>query len=176
MKKLRKQMSAKRRLECDLLIAKRVCAVPEFAKAATIACYLSVVDEVGTDSIILDAFAQGKRVVAPRVRLGTQEMDMCQLSALTETSRGQWGLREPLGMEVAPDHLELILAPGLAFSADGTRLGMGGGFYDRYLAHCPQHVLRIGLAYDCQVLENLPHDAHDQRMNLIVTETRVMIC
>jgi 5-formyltetrahydrofolate cyclo-ligase len=81
------------------------------------------------------------------------------------------GLRAP-GTDQPVLEPDLVIAPLLAFQRDGTRLGQGGGYYDRALQalRARKPVLVLGLAYSGQQVENLPHEAHDQRLDAILTE------
>jgi 5-formyltetrahydrofolate cyclo-ligase len=86
----------------------------------------------------------------------------------------RWGLREPRAdpaTVVAPDSLDVILVPGLAFSRGGARLGRGRGYYDRLLAMLPAKTRRIGVCFDFQMLPELPVDPHDQHVDFITTES-----
>jgi 5,10-methenyltetrahydrofolate synthetase len=74
----------------------------------------------------------------------------------------------------APEEVGVILVPGLAFGRNGSRLGRGAGFYDRFLNAHP-HALRAGVAFSDQVLDSLPEDPHDQRMDILLTDAG-MIC
>ncbi|MCT2401032.1 5-formyltetrahydrofolate cyclo-ligase [Novosphingobium mangrovi (ex Huang et al. 2023)] len=84
---------------------------------------------------------------------------------------GPWRALQPLGDDgpVIPD---VVVVPLLAFTAAGHRLGQGGGHYDRWLDAHPQ-VPAIGLAWDCQIAEELPHEAHDRPLAAVVTPTRI---
>lgn len=75
---------------------------------------------------------------------------------------------------IDPAELELILVPGLAFDTHGNRLGQGGGFYDRFLPHTGSGTTTIGIAFDEQVIEQVPTDVHDRRVNYILTPTRLI--
>ena len=75
---------------------------------------------------------------------------------------------------IDPAELELILVPGLAFDTHGNRLGQGGGFYDRLLPHTGSGTITIGIAFDEQVIEQVPADVHDRRVNYILTPTRLI--
>ena len=88
--------------------------------------------------------------------------------AARELVPGRFGIREPVGDEVPPPP-DLILVPGLAFDRTGNRLGWGGGFYDRWLGSHPG-VPRLGIGFSCQVLERLPGEPHDMRVNFVLTE------
>jgi 5-formyltetrahydrofolate cyclo-ligase len=71
---------------------------------------------------------------------------------------------------VRPEEIDIILVPGLAFTKHGHRLGRGGGFYDRYLGLLPPTTLKIGVCFALQLVETLPIEPHDQRLDAIVTE------
>ena len=75
---------------------------------------------------------------------------------------------------VEPKRIDIMLVPGLAFDKHGNRLGQGGGFYDRYLPYVRQDCLTLGIALDEQVIESVPHGTNDQRVDYIVTPTRVI--
>jgi 5-formyltetrahydrofolate cyclo-ligase len=84
-------------------------------------------------------------------------------------------LEPPAGApEVARDAIECVLVPGIAFSPDGHRLGRGGGYYDATLAAMPR-AARVGVAFDLQLVAALPAEAHDARLDALVTEARVLL-
>ncbi|TKB50721.1 5-formyltetrahydrofolate cyclo-ligase [Ferrimonas aestuarii] len=92
----------------------------------------------------------------------------------TELSHNRFKIQEPCLNKCAmvlPSQLELILTPLVGFDGKGNRLGMGGGFYDRYLAHCPQ-AIKIGVAHDCQQVDAIPVEPWDIGLNYIVTPTQ----
>lgn len=74
---------------------------------------------------------------------------------------------------IDPDTIDAVAVPGLAFTSTGARLGQGGGFYDRFLADHPR-ALRVALAFDCQLVQSIPTDPHDQTVDAIVTPTRTL--
>lgn len=84
---------------------------------------------------------------------------------------GPWGALQPPGAapEAVPD---VAFVPLLGFTPDGHRLGQGGGHYDRWLAAHPE-TLALGLAWDCQMLDNLPLEPHDRALRAIITPTRI---
>ncbi|QRF22448.1 5-formyltetrahydrofolate cyclo-ligase [Alicyclobacillus sp. TC] len=92
---------------------------------------------------------------------------------------GHYGIREPLRNEqnaVEPQNFALLLVPGLAFTESGVRLGYGGGYYDRVLAVLPPSVLKIGVLYAVQRVADLPAEAHDVRMDMLLDENGVVSC
>jgi 5-formyltetrahydrofolate cyclo-ligase len=86
---------------------------------------------------------------------------------LSELVAGRFGIREP-----APGpglgQLDLIVVPGLAFTDEGSRLGRGAGFYDRFLSTVPGTTLKIGVCFEFQRLSEIPHESHDVKMDTIV--------
>ena len=87
---------------------------------------------------------------------------------------GAFGILEPRGDLVGVDTLDVVLAPGLAFTREGERLGMGGGFYDRTLNGYGGRV--IGVAYEEEVLETIPSGAHDRRVDSLVSPSGWQDC
>ena len=99
------------------------------------------------------------------------------ITSLNELAKNRYGILEPAADPqkiVAASDLHVVLVPGLAFDVTGNRLGRGGGYYDRFLANCPDHVLRIALAFECQIVESVPVSEHDQPVDVIVTEKRII--
>jgi 5-formyltetrahydrofolate cyclo-ligase len=108
------------------------------------------------------------------------EMDAYVVSEPSQVRRGRLGIWEPNCDQTSllmPDELDLVLLPGLFFSpGSGARLGRGGGYFDRYLARVPRGVPRVGVALEWQLRDELPIDDHDQFMDWVVTEERVIRC
>ena len=158
-------------------IIARLASLDEYRRADTIHCYASALPgEVRTDPLITRSLSDRKGVICPRVRAHGQldHHEIAQLSHLVESA---FGLREPdaeLAPPVDPEQADLIVAPGVAFAEDGARLGMGGGYYDRFLAQVSSPI--VGLAYEMQLVDTLPMAEHDRRVDLIVTELRVIRC
>jgi len=100
--------------------------------------------------------------------------------AITDPNRdlapGYCGIPEPLKTLplVNPASIEIVVAPGSVFDAQGGRLGYGGGYYDRFLHTAAPQALRIGLAFDLQVVEAVPLESHDEQLDYLITETRTI--
>lgn len=158
MRQARMQADPKEAELCVRLLAE----LPEFQRAERIFCYASYGTELPTSPIA----ALGKPMAYPKV-LDREHMAFYLTDALAPGFRG---IPEPQGgEEVIPTARDLMLLPGLAFSLAGDRLGYGGGYYDRYLAALPQKPLLCGLCYDLQVVDALPREPHDIRLDLLVT-------
>lgn len=142
-------------------------------EARTIFAYAALADEPGLDELLAAAITSGRQVALPRFDEATSSY---QAVAVRDWSRdlvaANFGVREPKpgGLVVPWKQLDLVLVPGVAFDRRGARLGRGRGFYDRLLVDCAGH--RCGVGFDVQIAEAVPEEAHDRRMNSILTPTR----
>jgi 5-formyltetrahydrofolate cyclo-ligase len=157
-------------------IWERLSVVREFAAATRLLVYVSTGSEVDTQGLIRQLLAMGRQVCVPRFDLTMQSYSASVLHDFdTELATGKFGILEPKPEAVRPaalDQIHAALVPGLAFDETGNRLGRGLGHFDRLLRQTSG--VKIALAFDFQVLEEVPAEAHDARMDLIVTETRVV--
>jgi len=158
-------------------IAERLSALDLWRHASAVHCYIgSLPGEVRTERLIERALVERKMLICPRVRPHGQ-LAHREVSALSQIADSVFGLREPvseLAPPVDPSLAQLIVTPGVAFAENGARLGMGGGYYDRFLAE--QSAPRVGLAFEMQIVDAIPRSAHDESVDLIVTELRVIHC
>ena len=130
-----------------------------YKKADTIYGYLPYNQEVRTVPMLEQALRDGKKVAVPKV-FG-DEMEFIYLTDLTQVEKGYAGIPEPVAdSPIAHDEKALVLMPGLAFDAQGHRIGYGGGFYDKFLQREPEHPT-LALCYEFQMLEHLETEAHD---------------
>ena len=140
--------------------------------ARHLAVYVAAPGEIDPSDAVRAAGARGQAVYFPRVLGPSLEFLSCPLTALRS---GAYGLPEPSeGRRLDVSSPDVVfLVPGLGFDPAGTRLGRGGGHYDRALAEHPA-ALRIGLACDAQIRSSLPREPWDQPMDAVVTERRVL--
>ncbi|MEN9361840.1 MAG: hypothetical protein RL095_3375 [Verrucomicrobiota bacterium] len=119
---------------------------------------------------VLRQLAMDGRLLLPRhsAASGLYELAAADLSDLTELILGPFGIPEPGPATSRGGDPALWLVPGLAFTRGGIRLGRGGGFYDRLLQTSSGR--RLGIAFKCQILDHLPSEAHDQRMDAVLAE------
>lgn len=172
---LRRALSATEREVMSRALADRICGSAVYQKAHRIMAYLSMKGEADLDVFIRRALSEGRDVYIP-VCLPDKQMEAGRLTDMEHFIRGPYGLRDlPKGYEViSPEWLDLVLAPGTAGTECGTRLGMGAGYYDRYLTKIP-YEKRIMTLWDFQVVDFLPEEPFDQRMAGIITEKRSII-
>ncbi len=151
-----------------------------FIQAKAVLVYLSKDEEVGTDALLAPAFESGKRVFVPVVDRDSDELRIAELSGPdTRYQLGPFGIRQPVKEDlkfVSPEAVDLVVAPGVAFDRKGGRIGHGKGYYDRWLSRLGSHVTRVGLAFDFQVLDAVPQDGNDVRMDTLITEKSTMNC
>lgn len=176
----REALPAETREAWSRAITERLTAMPEYRAARLVAAYASYRGEFDTAAFIEDALSCGKRVVVPRVSPGRDRIDFyCIADRTRDLAPGAWGIPEPvpgcgaLGDAEAPD---LMLTPGVAFTRGGERLGYGRGFYDQFLARHPGlGPLLVAAAFSVQLVERLPTEAHDRRVQRLVTERETIV-
>ena len=145
-----------------------------------IACYLSTDNEPDTHRLVVSLTEMGFRVMVPYMRGGpaADDIDWAWFQGPDKLERGALGIDRPTGSPLGIESLgeaQVVIMPGLAGGRDGSRLGMGAGWYDRALTHCRPGALRWLLLYDDEVRDSLPQGAHDQRMDVIVTPRRTIV-
>ncbi len=176
----RDALDAGERAAAARAIEARVAASPSVKTAHVVHCYVGIGSEVATEALIRGLLERGQRVVCPRVS-GQGELDHLEVSEIESLVAGPMGLREPDARWAEPADLaevDVMLVPALAFDRRGIRLGYGGGYYDGAIAELRERgrATVIGLAYEAQVVDELPREAHDQPVDLIVTEARTIVC
>ena len=150
-------------------------SLKEYFNAACVALYAPAHNETDTGILLESSFAAGKRVLYPAVC--GHDMVFRQIKGLTCLSKGCFGILEPCptGVDHLADEADLIVVPGVVFDLCGHRIGYGKGFYDRFLQHPGRKAHLIGLCHDFQLIEGpIPADRHDVRMEIIVTERRII--
>jgi len=157
-------------------VCARAAALPELAASATIMLYASFRSEVQTTALLLWALKAGKTVCTPRILAPRLMAAYLIADPATDLVPGAWGIPEPReGLEeVPPLRMDVVVVPGAAFDAAGRRCGYGGGFYDTYLARTRPGVPWVALAFEAQLVNELPCEPHDLAVGAIVTETRVI--
>jgi 5-formyltetrahydrofolate cyclo-ligase len=162
------------RAEASAAIGTAVARRDDFAAAATVLLTLPFGSEWDSLPLLLAALKRGQIVALPRVDTATRALELCWL---TEPSRdvlpGYRGIPEPRPhcALIAPDAIDWVLVPGVAFDLAGRRLGYGGGYYDRLLPQLRSGVPRIAAAYEMQRVDRVPAAPHDVLVQALVTES-----
>jgi 5-formyltetrahydrofolate cyclo-ligase len=148
---------------------------PEFAAARVVMIYLSMSFEVDTAPLALRCWQEGKAVVAPKVSWDQKRMLPVEITTLQSglTTTGP-GVLEPIaGKPIPVDLIDLVIVPGLGFTPTGHRIGRGMGFYDRFLAQHEFMGTSCGLAFEEQIVEEIPVLDHDMPLSMLVTDRGV---
>jgi 5-formyltetrahydrofolate cyclo-ligase len=148
---------------------------PEYRKAEVIMVFLSLATEVDTAPLVLRAWQDRKRVLAPKVSWEQRRMIPIEIRSLTDDLMiSQLGVREPVsGVPIPIPIIDLVIVPGLGFDEFGNRLGRGRGFYDRFLAHPEFEGTACAMAFEEQVIATLPTGPLDRNMDMLVTDAKV---
>ncbi len=170
----RRHLSAENCFALSLKAQQQLLGADEFIRARSIALYSPIMNEVFTELILAASLQEGKEVAFPRI--AGDSLEFVRVRNHDELVPGAFGVLEPQGSEIVqPAHLDLVLVPGVAFSRDGARLGYGKGFYDRALQGVLSEKI-VGFCYGFQLLDSLPSESHDCRMQSIVTEGFILTC
>jgi 5-formyltetrahydrofolate cyclo-ligase len=155
------------------------CLVPAGLAGRKFALYSPLPGELKIEALESWLLTRGARLYFPRIAdRKARTMELVELRggqlAADSWEVGPYGIREPKAHlpAVRPEELDVLLVPGVAFSENGQRLGMGAGFYDRYLPGTRSDSLRVALCFDFQVLPELEQEPWDQPVHWVLTETR----
>lgn len=183
-KALRQEMLARRRVlstegraRASAMICTRVQELTMLQEAWTIMLYASTGEEIDLDPLMEVLLAEGRRIVLPEIT-GRGTMEARELPAMDALTGGAFGIRTPdpvRGGIIPPEEIDVIIVPGAAFDENGGRLGLGGGYYDRFLPRAGNAV-RLVLAFDFQIVPDVPMGAQDARVDVILTERRMISC
>lgn len=178
---LRRELLAARRLLTSEDVRKAASVLvpaaenlPELAGARTVAAYVSVGREPGTHALLDALRARGVRVLLP-VLMADNDLDWAEFEGAEHLLPAGRGLLEPAGARLGPGAVldaDVVLLPGLAVDGRGTRLGRGGGSYDRVLARLASagaHPALVVLLYDDEVVARVPEEPHDHPVDAVVT-------
>lgn len=181
-RELRKQLrerleaiSAEELARRSAAVSRRLCGEPEYARADVVMLFLSMTYEIDTQWLAQRAWADLKRVLAPRVSWDQRRMLPLEITSLSSgVEEGYMGIREPVeGLPVPVSDIDLVVVPGLGFDERGNRLGRGRGFYDRFLSHSDFRGVACAVALEEQVLSAIPCGPGDVRVDMLVTDVRV---
>lgn len=152
-------------------VRQQLAAWGPLIQAHTVLAYLPFRNEIDLRPL----FAQWPQIcwIVPRVDGERLSLHPYRPDRLALHRFGMWEPSADL-LVVAPDEIDLVLVPGIAFDRRGYRLGFGGGYYDRFLPTCPAP--RAGITYEFSLLDELPVELHDQRVGWVVTPAQIIDC
>ena len=177
---IRNNMCENEKEEKDNVIKHRFLESDYYKKADKIFIYISYSSEIDTINIINKALSDGKEIFVPRTIFDTKAMDAVKINSLENMKKDKYGIPEPQGDIpcVDPNELDLIVVPGVAFDNNGGRMGYGAGYYDRYfkkISNVKKNTIKkLALAYEFQIIDNVPMDKQDVKIDYIITEENII--
>jgi 5-formyltetrahydrofolate cyclo-ligase len=173
------RVGQKNKDEVSRAICARFMTLPAYRSAKTVMWYVDAGSEVRTRHTLPEALGHDKRVVVPWCVVETNTLELFHLADMSELVEGAYKILEPkpelrqlANKVVRPTELDLVMVPGTAFDLRGGRMGQGKGYYDRLLGSARANAPLVGMAFDCQIFDEIPVAAHDVFMDLVLTETR----
>ncbi|ATP41061.1 5-formyltetrahydrofolate cyclo-ligase [Solibacillus sp. R5-41] len=161
----------------SLRIAKKLLDEQIIQDATTIAITIGNRPEVDTTAIIEQLWQLGKQVVVPKCEPVDHTMEFYEIDSFIQTERAFKDILEPIPActeLVKKNEIDVIIVPGVVFGTDGYRIGFGGGYYDRYLPAFQGKL--ISLAFEEQLMDNIPREPHDIPVHILITDKRRMNC
>lgn len=174
----RESISASESRLWNHLIQERVLCFSPYLISPAVALYSPIGNEVATEEIRDHALKAGKKVFYPKLGEG-ENLDLIRVESVRELQPGRYGILEPVGDQVMTEQDQeglVVFIPGLALDLRGSRLGRGKGCYDRALERLGKGVRLVALAYEFQIVGELPIERWDQKMHHIITERRAIDC
>ena len=168
----RKTLTDLEKQEQSSLIAEKLFSLDIYKKAKTVMFYVSLDDEVKTIDMIQKAFSS-KKVLIPKTNLKTKTMDAVEMTFETKLVKTRLNTLEAENGKIIPkNEIDLVIIPAVAFDFWGHRIGYGQGYYDRFCKDIG--AAKIGLAYDIQLTEQIPVESHDIKVDMILTDKRII--
>jgi 5-formyltetrahydrofolate cyclo-ligase len=178
---LREQLSPDTHATNSAAITERLLQLPEYRQAGVVLGYMNFGAEFASELWIQRALAEGKRLALPRVNHHTNQLDLYWVDDPdNQLELGLWEIREPVVERckrlATLNEVEFALLPGVAFTRNGARLGYGGGFYDKLLAHMTHRPTLVAAAFALQIVEQIPQETTDVKVEWIITEQETIDC
>ena len=167
---LKTQGSGQRTLKSQK-IAGQLFLLPAFQKAKTVLFYASLPGEVDTFAMITQAIQLEKSVALPNIASDQRTMIPTLIDSTEGLVSGPYGTRQPrldASKTLDVNSIDMVIVPGLGFDRVNNRLGRGAGYYDRFLASLPKSTAKVGIAFDFQIVDSLPVEAHDIALDLVI--------
>lgn len=169
-KTLIKALSTQEKLQAARAVMGRLEKEEHFLQAHTIVLFSSLPDEISTREM-LERYAASKMVLLPVV--DGDDLLLCPFQGFNQMREGAYRISEPLDVShplTDLSSIDLVIVPGVAFDAQGHRLGRGKGYYDRLLSRTDlQRAYKIGICFACQVVEAIPTEKHDISMDRVIS-------
>ena len=165
---MRRDLSPEEQKTASLAVFRQLQKFTPYRDAACIMAYMACRGELSLAPVMDEWLARGRKLLLPRCEAPGVMTARC-VANMAQLVSGTFGLMEPDAAckIAAPEEIELILVPGVAFDRMGHRLGQGGGYYDCFLAKT--HALRVGICHDEALIDRVPVEEHDCMMDAVIT-------
>jgi len=172
LKKRRHNLNNDTRKEKSEQIAQTFYQIKEFKEASSVFCYLSYMDEVDTTRLVKYILKKNLKLYVPKI-INNEEMVATRLRKMTDLEPDKIGILTPKTGEILLESIDIAITPGLGFTKRCERLGYGRGYYDRWFSK--NHVkIKIGVAFETQLVSSLPLEKTDIAMDILITEKKVI--
>ncbi len=158
------------------VIASKFLNIKNYEEAKNILLFYPFGSEIDTRLIIFDALQKNKKVILPKI-IAKKYIELYFVGDLKkELKPGTYNIMEPssLCQRAFPEEVDLAVIPGVCFDKNFNRLGYGGGFYDQLIPQLRKMTLKISPCFDMQLVENIPVYAYDMKINVIITEKKIL--
>jgi 5-formyltetrahydrofolate cyclo-ligase len=176
--KIFSKLSANNISEKTRNIEKRLFEFANFIESKTSLLYINSGYEVVTKNILERCFDYHKTVILPSFDQEMQKISLFKVDNLkTGLKRGEKGILEPdtSRCKIVPiEFIDIAIIPGFAFDEKGGRIGAGDGLYDRLIPVLPVTTRKVGLAYESQIVQQVPMETHDKNVDIIITDKRII--
>ena len=182
-KEIRREVIAKRdllknKIELDEVIEKKLKDNKIYKNSKNIFIYLGFGSEINTIKYVEDFLDEGKKIIIPYTDMKNKVMHGIEINTLDGLKKNKFGILEPADTSKIfnKEDIDLVIMPGVAFDRSGNRVGYGGGYYDKFLSEINSDIPTIALAYDIQILEEVPSEKHDIKVHMVITEKETIKC
>ena len=174
--KLRDNLDVNEKSVKDKEILKKLLNIKEYKESQNIFVFVSYKSEVDTHEFIKESIKNDKVILVPKVKNKFGDMGAFKINSFNDLKSGFKGILEcdESCSEFNKYNIDIVIMPGLAFDKDGGRIGYGGGYYDRFLKDLNKEIPKIAVAYELQVINNIPMEDYDIKPNKIITEERII--
>lgn len=161
----------------SIRIINDLLTLDEIESSDHIMIYMSFRNEVDTKYLFEELLSKGKKVIAGRCYKDTKEIVPVYVTGYDDFDIGNYGILEPKILDdnmVDVEDIDVVIVPGVGFDRKMDRIGFGAGYYDRFLSRLREDALRIAICYDEQIIEHVPTDDFDLKMDIIITDKEII--
>ena len=175
LKNLREALNSAQRESAATAAQSKVVSLPEWKKAKVVCLYASFKSELPTTLLLQNLISSEKKCVLPKVNSSGQP-ELYEIKNLQDLELSSLEIPEPkiTCLRIDPREIDLFVVPGIGFDRQGNRIGHGSGFYDRLLAQANPKAFLLGYGYDFQVVDSIPHQAHDIAVHAVATPCQII--